>query len=140
VYGNCYKATSLTYNWFDAAVKCQSDGGFLATISSLAENQWLHAYLKCLGITSVWIGLNDIVTTFNFQWIDGSTSNFRNWYPGDPTNTGGVEYCVQAFGLVSGYESRWCDFPCSNVYNSVCKYNVTAKNTTNEGMLIHHYT
>nr|WP_305081027.1 lectin-like protein [Okeania sp. KiyG1] len=33
---------------------------------------------------SLWIGLNDIQTEGEFEWISGETVDYLNWYPGQP--------------------------------------------------------
>jgi KRAB domain-containing zinc finger protein len=122
----------LAQNWFDSAIACQQQGGFLATISSQKENVLVFQFLASVGYEdSVWIGLNDIVVLVEYHWIDKSASSFRYWYSGQPDNYGGNQRCTRI--MPSMYSRYWDDFYCELKLAALCKFNETAKLTTNEG-------
>jgi hypothetical protein len=94
-------------SWSNAQTEAHSLGGHLTTIRSSGENNWLLTNLVVdfsasggpnLFALPVWIGLYD--PTFNdgsqhaadFIWDSGETNAYRNWNPGEPSNTGNVEY------------------------------------------------
>jgi len=128
--GNCYKLITLAQSWFDSAVACQQQGGFLATIS-FQEKAFVFQFLDSVGYEdSVWIGLHKIVHN-EYQWIDKSATSFWYWYSGQPNDINGNQLCIRM--LPSMYSRRWDDFYCETKLAALCKFNETAKFTTNEG-------
>jgi len=93
-------ATGHTYyllensNWTDAQSQALSLGGNLATVNDAAENAWISQTFTNFGGVqrNLWIGLNaagfDGTNPSNYSWIDGSSSNYRNWAPSQPGFTG----------------------------------------------------
>ncbi|HEX2838597.1 MAG TPA: C-type lectin domain-containing protein, partial [Phycisphaerales bacterium] len=67
-------------------------GGDLATIENATENEWVRANLAAPVGNKLWIGLNDAATEGTFAWSDGSTSSYRNWAPGEPSNNATNDY------------------------------------------------
>ncbi|CAD6192866.1 unnamed protein product [Caenorhabditis auriculariae] len=85
----CYKNTVRSGNFNDARSTCQADGGELASIHSMDENDFLVELSKA-GMEvkddhwndQVWIGF-----TFENQkwgWTDGTAVDFVNWADGEP--------------------------------------------------------
>ncbi|MFO0830717.1 MAG: C-type lectin domain-containing protein [Phycisphaerales bacterium] len=79
-------------NWAAIRDFGRAMGGDLATIEDAAENAWVTANLAAPVNNKVWIGLNDATTEGAFQWSDGSTSSYRNWFPGEPANSATADY------------------------------------------------
>ena len=77
-------------DWTDAETAAVGLGGHLATIRSLAENNWI--WNRWGTNRELWIGLHDPVSgdgggaqhASNFVWSSGETTTFRNWNPGEP--------------------------------------------------------
>ena len=69
--------------WNDAQTISMTNGGHLAIINSAAENAYLAGLLA---IESAYIGLSDSGTEGTFQWVDGSSLGYNNWYPGQPND------------------------------------------------------
>lgn len=106
-----------TSNWTDAEATAVSLGGHLATVEDQGENDWLFDTFGSYGGVNrnLWIGLNDAALEGTFVWSSGSTSDFRNWNPGQPDNypnsPAGEDY-VELFAPVTGYTpGRWNDAP-----------------------------
>lgn len=118
--GKCLVVSNMMAAWTPARDACRSMGGDLATIHDAAENQALLAniYGK-VAAPYVWIGLNDMDSEGNFVWSDGSPADYRNWFPGDPTNGGmaGPENCV-ALGTTA--YRMWNDATCEDSAYYVC--------------------
>lgn len=84
--------------WSDASAHAQSLGGYLATITSEAENIFLtamtfngQAYLES------WIGLTDELVEGTFVWLTGEPLIYTNWAPGEPNDyqpAGGEDYGI----------------------------------------------
>jgi hypothetical protein len=89
-------ATGHTYyllansNWTDAQTQALSLGGNLATVNDAAEDAWISQTFTNFGGVqrNLWIGLNaagaDGGNPNNYHWVDGSSSTYRNWAPGEP--------------------------------------------------------
>jgi len=75
-------------------------GGDFATIEDAAENTWIRA--NVVGNASKpFIGLNDIPTEGTLVWTSGSTSPYRNWRAGEPSNSASKDY-VRIDGTSAG--------------------------------------
>jgi hypothetical protein len=92
--------------WTDAEAFAGTLGGHLATVRSLAENDWILTTFGALvpdSHTQLWIGLHDPVGNdgtgaehaANFIWSSGELVTSRNWGPGEPNNANGSEYYTQ---------------------------------------------
>lgn len=95
--------------------------GYLATITSQAENDFVAARLQGDG----WIGASDSTTEGNWKWITGPesgtqfwsgaaagspvNSRYSNWASGEPNDYSTGEDCAQ-FYITS---SKWNDLPCT---------------------------
>ena len=93
-------ATGHTYyllsnsDWTDAQSEALTLGGNLATVNDAAENTWISQTFTNFGGVqrNLWIGLSaaglDGTNPSDYSWIDGSSSNYRNWAPLQPGFTG----------------------------------------------------
>jgi hypothetical protein len=118
-------------SWSNAQAEAQSLGGHLATIRSVAENNWMMTNVLIdftstggpdLTAEPLCIGLID--TNFNdgggaqhaadFFWIDGETNTYRDWNPGEPNNNNNGEYWGSInWDYAAGYgaQGTWNDVP-----------------------------
>jgi Lectin C-type domain len=95
--GHVYYLLSSS-DWPSAENAAIGLGGHLATIRSLAENNWVVSTWGTNG--PLWIGLHDPVLgdgggaqhAADFVWSSGETSSYRDWYPGEPN--GPDDYAV----------------------------------------------
>ena len=77
-------------DWTDAESAAVAMGGHLATVRSLAENNWISD--RWGTNRELWIGLHDPLAgdgggtqhAADFVWTSGETSAFRNWNTGEP--------------------------------------------------------
>ncbi len=90
--GNQYYCSLSPATWANANTIAQNNGGYLASINSADENQFLS---NMLTIQSAWIGLNDIENEGHFEWSSGEPVSYTNWYPGQPNNYNGTQHCVE---------------------------------------------
>jgi hypothetical protein len=71
----------------------------LVTINDADENAFVRStFVVNHTNPRVWLGLNDFATEGTYVWADGSTSAFRNWYPGEPNNNGNQDFVVMYLG------------------------------------------
>ena len=98
-------APSAMASWSAAEAEAVADGGFLASVHSLAEDQFLVANFvnpNQSQAVPLWLGLYDPDTgdgsgsqhAADFVWADGSSVDYTDWNvaTGEPNNAGGIEY------------------------------------------------
>lgn len=84
-----YKITGGDWNQLRAFAV--SMGGDLASIEDADENAWVRA--NVVGNNSKpYIGLNDAGVEGTLVWSNGSTSTYRNWRLGEPSNSAARDY------------------------------------------------
>lgn len=86
-------------SWGEAQNEALRLGGNLVTVNDAAEQEWLF---DTFGTDELfWLGLTDWETESQWQWINGETTNYRNWSPGEPNDyqpAGGEDYAVMGWG------------------------------------------
>uniref|UniRef100_A0A7M4F3N3 Chondrolectin n=1 Tax=Crocodylus porosus TaxID=8502 RepID=A0A7M4F3N3_CROPO len=137
-----FQDVSRRVGFQEARQACKIDGGALLSLESEVEQKLIENLLQNLtksgsGISDgdFWIGLwrsGEGQATSNacpdlYQWADGSTSPFRNWYTDEPSC--GSEACVVMYhqptanpGLGGLYLYQWNDDRCNMKHNYICKY------------------
>ncbi len=96
-------------NWAAAQADAVSRGGYLATITSAAENNAVYNSLAIETNNNVWHvdsfnsrigpwlgGLRN--ATGGWDWVTGEAFSYTNWSPGEPNNSGGTENRIHFFG------------------------------------------
>ena len=102
-----------SFTWLDAVAYAPRLGGYLATIDSQAEQDFVAALAASSlpGGSAAWIGLNDRKTEGAFEWVEGSPASYSNWFSGEPNNSGD-EDCVELW-VGSNAGGKWNDNLCS---------------------------
>ncbi|XP_066513144.1 macrophage mannose receptor 1-like [Hoplias malabaricus] len=118
-------------NWTEAQSYCRETHTDLATVNNMEEMKNLNTTLKDKTTSSVWIGLNR-GNTGRWLWslADGGLysegEEYRNWYSGQPDNSGGIEYCVTMWNNPGKWNDDRCDklhpFVCYDEKNSTHRY------------------
>jgi len=86
----------LTTNNGEAKSFCSSFGATLASISAPHENKYVA---RLCGSQSCWIGLEER-SEGDWFWLDGSTSEYRQWSGDEPNNHGGENEMVTVMNIV----------------------------------------
>ena len=83
-YYYAYNLDSIT-NWEDAKQYCEQMGGYLATVTSRGEDEFLYSYLKneC-HYENAYLGFTDREEEGNWKWSNGEESSYTNWHEGEP--------------------------------------------------------
>ena len=86
--------------WQNAEATLESRGGYLATVTSAAENDFLRINFQSLldvsfgrhGNLWAWIGLSDEAREGVYKWVTGEPYGFSNWLAGEPNNLFNEDY------------------------------------------------
>lgn len=143
----CYKIAyfheiSRRLGFEEARQACEIGDGVLLSLESEAEQTLIKGLLQNLtkpgsGISDgdFWIGLwrngrsqaSASSCSDMYEWVDGTSSNFRNWYIDEPSC--GSEACVVMYhqptanpGIGGPYLYQWNDDRCNMKHNFICKY------------------
>ncbi len=91
--GHYYYSCATAARWMYADVNARSLGGYLASVTSPGESDFLVAALGDAGITSAFIGLTDWGRTNNdWVWTSGEPYSWSNWSAGEPNDTNGEQF------------------------------------------------
>jgi|GEM_PF-6148322 len=108
--GHYYRRFEMVMNWFDARDYCESQGGYLATITSTAEQDFVYANLVQGGssyLHECWLGgyQSDTATSpdTDWAWVTGEPWSYTNWcwcniYI-DEINIDEICYCPDDLGI-----------------------------------------
>lgn len=117
--GHYYETVTTEYLNWDAAsslAASRSYGGFqgyLATITSADENDFIDQFANFPAIDKSWIGGVRNGYTNDWAWITGEQWTYSNWGPGQPS--GGSEDRLQMWGNTNTSEDgTWNDALSSN--------------------------
>jgi len=75
-------------SWTQAETNSVKLGGHLVALSTNEEDAFVWDSFK----SNYWIGLTDQASPGNWKWINGDTSTYTNWAPGNPNNAGGAQH------------------------------------------------
>lgn len=116
--GHCYEHRIRPgfIDWQTAQNESVADGGYLVTITSLAENTFVHGLLDDVG---GWIGgfqpPGSIEPDGGWEWVTGEPFIFTNWFTGEPNDgLGGTrENAIHFFDTGPGFFAleTWNDIP-----------------------------
>ena len=109
-------------NWTESKDACRQANGYLAEITSQAENDAVLKYLRNYEDVDVWIGLNDRETENQFEWSKSKNklSGFSYWetiYAREPNNGHphwGEEDCVFLYARSLSANRKWNDLNCKD--------------------------
>ena len=90
--------------WTEAKEIAANLGGYLLTIDSEAENNWVKNNLGDYKWDTYWLGYSDAAEEGTFVWDNGSSSTYTNWNNGEPNNSGDEDYAT-----FYGYQGTWND-------------------------------
>lgn len=71
-------------SWNDAQQYCSANNGYLATITSEEENNFLYSYIIQEGYSSAYFGFTDSTNEGTWTWCNGEQSSYTNWHNNEP--------------------------------------------------------
>ncbi|MCI5595350.1 MAG: VWA domain-containing protein [Lachnospiraceae bacterium] len=82
-----YLYDSGTASSYEEALQyCQDKGGYLATLTSQEENDFVYAYLGYKNCANVYFGLSDAANEGTWEWCTGEEVFYTNWNSGEPND------------------------------------------------------
>jgi Ca2+-binding RTX toxin-like protein len=104
-------------NWTDASAQALTLGGYLATLTTPAENNFVVNLAASdpnfgLGVTpwiGPWIGAHKFEGSF--QWATGEPFVYTNWTAAQPDGDGGATGGVDLFRWYANATPQWNDYP-----------------------------
>ncbi|KAJ8030095.1 Macrophage mannose receptor 1 [Holothuria leucospilota] len=125
--GNCYQFVSnQKETWFGAKHICDGQGGFMLTVETKSEQDFIIQQLPKLqlsGSEDIWIGLSDWEEDGTIKWVDGtvvtpdSYFNFPNHHI--PEDREGEVQCGYIY--VESPTGQWQYGDCFELYDYVCE-------------------
>lgn len=105
--GHYYYVFNLKKDWAQAKAYCESRGGYLATITSREENDFVFKYMKDSGFSSAYFGFTDEISEGNWKWVSGEPTGYTNWASGEPNGENSREdYAMFYYKFAAG---EWND-------------------------------
>lgn len=125
--GHCYWRVGTKDHWPNAVERCANAGGYLVTIHSREENDFIENLVE----ENSWIGGTDGKPQEDdgagtYAWVTPEPWNYTNWDNGEPNAgwvwpCGGVESCYEHCAIIQK-DGRWDDKACTaRDYESICE-------------------
>jgi len=113
---NCYFMGSEKMKWHDSKNYCNAKGGDLTSIHSKPEDLYVKFVCSTIpgSFDQCWIGLTDENRDRQWEWVDGSAYEYKNWGKGYPNNQPNSDY-------VRIYHGGWGDAGPGSHHYPVCK-------------------
>ena len=109
----CFLISDFPATFSQCQQHCESNGGSLATIKSKQEDDYVRQLVTTQ--RAVWIGLfesGEQDESGVWEWVNGMSSTWRNWQPGEPNEWCTDEDCgLMAPGLWDGWVDASCTIP-----------------------------
>ena len=102
--GQSYQRFDAQIDWHGAKAACEGLGGYLATITSQAENTFVYSNVGVAG-RDHWLGATDEVAEGTWVWVTGEPWAYTNWGTGEPNNLGDQDYLTYWYQEAS----KWND-------------------------------
>jgi len=93
----------IASSYDEAAQYCEGKGGYLATLTSKEENDFVYSYITQQGCESAYFGLSDAERAGSWEWINGEPFSYSNWHSGEPNSESSNEdYALLYYKFTDG--------------------------------------
>merc|ERR1712212_530683 len=132
-----FGGTDLVTGFSSAELKCNSlnPSAHLASILSPEEHNWITGIMGDTGdLHASFIGFSDAKKEGNWEWLDGSPTNYTNWaqkWVRQPDNWRGNEDCAYLWTTTKNHPywvNTWVDGNCEGTGGYICSYNMHGQN------------
>ena len=113
---SCYSVSGLARSWNEAALVCKLEGAKLVTVETYDENEFVYGLAPG---TDLWIGYSRQFSRGEWEWADGTKSEYTNWANNQPDNRREDQECVLIWGWY--HNSKWDDRVCTDEKKFVCE-------------------
>lgn len=80
-----YLYTDGTADSYEEAFKyCNDRGGYLATLTSEEENNFVYSYILQRGYNNAYFGLSESLNKGQWEWCTGEPLSYTNWHSKEP--------------------------------------------------------
>lgn len=101
-WGGHYYYAFTESGWNAAKNWCEAQNGYLASITSSDENEFLRSYIfDTKELSFAYFGLTDEAVEGTWKWVNGETLTYTNWHTGEPNAT------AEDYGLFSYSDGTW---------------------------------
>lgn len=129
--GHWYAAVAIEpgISWDNANAAAVADGGYLASITSAAENTFIYNLVSDIpslwrhdpdNSIGPWLGGYQLPGSaepdVGWAWTSGEPFVYTNWGPYEPNNSSGIEDRLQLFGWRTDTGEYWNDYPNSEMF------------------------
>lgn len=121
-----YQKINQYMTWSGAKNECERQGGYLVTITSQGENQYI--YLNISFDQEIWMGATDQITEGIWKWITGEEFNYTHWADGEPNNNNNFGNGLVGQDYLKAYRNGFWDddggpdyYEKTNIF--VCEWN-----------------
>jgi len=122
--GHSYQLIDTETTWRDAKIYCEDHGGYLATLTSQVENDFVYERVA-EDEKNIWLGATDRNVEGKWEWVTGETWDYENWGSQpitQPDNAGDGQNYLDFW---SRQPSKWDDagLPSNNSrFSFVCEW------------------
>lgn len=111
--GHCYDRLPTAVYWLAAEAQCEALGGYLVTLTSQDENDFVYTNLIHTAPDSGWGGATDVAQEGTWAWITGEAWGYTNWASGEPNNQSNEDYLSlsKQFGAWNDHQPNSAKFP-----------------------------
>ncbi len=145
--GHWYNAVTVGsgISWYEAEAAASAMGGYLATLTSAAENQFVFdtfPQASRLAQFGYWLGgfqpndtpVPDPDPAAGWIWVTGESWDFTNWLPGEPNDFPGSNFKEDALQLWNR-TGNWNDLPAeSKLPGFVVEFNSDPNDSDHDGV------
>ena len=132
--GHCYRINDSSLTFAAARDACSAAGGYLVSVTSEAEDDFVHALLEA----DHWLGASDgrgdaSEGVGSYTWLSGDEWDYSNWVDGQPnavaTNCADEDSGANCFEHCAYQEESggWIDRGCWHTIASICEWEPMAK-------------
>ena len=107
--GHTYQVFDDPLTWEDAKISCEAKGGYLATITTQEEQDFVNALLSTSSAYFYWLGGTDERTEGSWEWVTGEPWSYENWRSGQPDNHSDLSDRQEDYLTIQPGIDRWND-------------------------------